>query len=228
MLSFMREKDESEKFPGSTQDQQIDGQQKQESFDENAEGADYLTTSVGEGNMKRSTILMVLVFGAGIAGLYFMIKKSSPKSVSAAPTAEDVQLEQAITDLTGVKTEVYVKMDEIVKKFYEFSDVKQVTVNDLSRNPFRWSYASLGSSGENIGNQRTDKMMAQIRFEAMVSGLTVDSIIQTADGKDFCMINGQCLYVGDEIEGIKIIAINPDSVTLECNGMQHNIQMSLP
>ena len=66
-----------------------------------------------------------------------MIKKSTPQTASAASAVtEETRIEIAIARLTGIKSQIFNKMDQMVKKFYEFSEVPQVQVNDLVKNPF--------------------------------------------------------------------------------------------
>ena len=73
-----------------------------------------------------------MLVGIGLLGLMLMIRRSQPQAASAAPAAGDqTKIEAAITRLTGVRSEMADRMDEIVKKFYEFSDVVQVKVDEL-------------------------------------------------------------------------------------------------
>ena len=133
MLSFLREQnqgDKSNKNSGSdkSQDQKIGKIHEQE----------YLTVATQENRARNSTIMLAVLFIIGMLCLWFMIRKSSPQSASAEfVETEEAQIETAISRLTGVKSEMFNKMDEIVRKFYEFSDVLQVQVNELVKNPFK-------------------------------------------------------------------------------------------
>ena len=68
----------------------------------------------------------------GLLCLWFMIKKSTPQTAAAAAVStEEAQIETAIARLGGVKTEMFSRMDEIVKRFYELSGVSQVKTSEL-------------------------------------------------------------------------------------------------
>jgi hypothetical protein len=97
---------------------------------------EYLTVAAHGRRTRKSTTMLAVLFIIGLVCLWFMIKKSAPKAASAAAGTEETQIEAAIVRLTGVKSEMFSGMDEIVRKFYEFSDVLQVQVSELVKNPF--------------------------------------------------------------------------------------------
>jgi hypothetical protein len=74
-------------------------------------------------SLRRSTMLVAVLVGIGLVSLLLMIRRSAPQAASARETAGDQKIEAAISRLTGGRTEMAGRMDEIVKKFYEFSDV---------------------------------------------------------------------------------------------------------
>ena len=127
MLSFLRERGLEDSLPqkpsattGRTTTDSVKGAQEQE----------YLTVAAQEGRVRKGTILLVVLFSAGLLCLWFMIKKSTPQTASAETVStEESQIEMAITRLIGVRSEMFSRMDEVVKKFDEFSDVQQVNVN---------------------------------------------------------------------------------------------------
>ena len=98
---------------------------------------EFLTVAARPSSLRKSTALVVILFAIGALCLGYMIRKSKPQAAVAAPAAdEETEIEIAITRLTGVSSEMLSRMDEIVKKFYEFSDVFQVDVDELAKNPF--------------------------------------------------------------------------------------------
>src|SRR4030042_245527 len=97
---------------------------------------EYLTVAANSKNLRRSTILVMILVALGLACLGYMIHKSRPQAASAQPVEEEGQIEAAISRLTGVRSEMISRMDEIGKRFYEFSDVFQVGVGELVKNPF--------------------------------------------------------------------------------------------
>ena len=97
----------------------------------------YLTVAGQGKNVRRMTVFLVVLFVIGLLCLLFMIKKSVPRTATASSVGiEESQIEKAISRLTGAGSEMFKRMDQIVKKFYEFSDVEQVRVNELVKNPF--------------------------------------------------------------------------------------------
>ena len=146
-----------------------------------------------------------------------MIKKSSPQAASAAADqTEGVKIEAAITRLTGVKSEVFGRMDEIVSKFYEFSDVLQVQVGELVKNPFRLQMFLAGEETE-VAEMVTEvdaETLWRQQIQQKAKGLELLSIMQTGRG-NCCMIGSDILYEGDSTEGFKVRQIGDSSVKLE-------------
>jgi len=97
------------------------------------------------------------------------------------------------------------QMDEVVKKFYQFSDVQQVNADELVKDPFgpeiRDSMPDVGYSTR-IENRES-------RHEMQLLG-----IIRTQKGY-CCMIDDSILYEGDSIGGFKVRQISDSFVRLE-------------
>ena len=124
MLSFLKEQVPSQ--PAETSKNMIDTGDGQ-----------FITVSTTSENAKKSTMMLVGIFILGSLVLLFMIKQSTPTEAKASvENKEQENIELAISRLTGVRAEMYGRMDEIVNKFYEFSNVKQVNVHELTKNPF--------------------------------------------------------------------------------------------
>jgi hypothetical protein len=152
-----------------------------------------------------------------------------PKTASAdVVSAEETKIEMAIAKLTGVRAEMYNRMDEIVGKFYEFSDVMQVQVNELIRNPFELEMflASLRSKAKN--NEKFDidtEMLMQQQLRQQAGGMQLLCIMQSERGK-CCMINDQILSEGGSIKGFKVVKIGDTAVTLQSEDIE--IVLKLP
>ncbi len=178
----------------------------------------YLTVAEHGKRTRKSTTVLAVLFIIGLLCLWFMIKKSSPQSASAAvDQTEGVQIEAAITRLTGVKSEVFGRMDEIVNKFYEFSDVLQVQVGELVKNPFRLQMF-LADVDESEGAEMVAEIdvatLWQQRIQQKAKALELLSIMQTGRG-NCCMIGSDILYEGDSTEGFKVRQIGDSFVKLE-------------
>jgi Tfp pilus assembly protein PilN len=225
MLSFLREQNRGES-----------SKSKQNAGASSGDGAvkmqdkDYLTVAAQEKKVRNNTIMLAVLFIIGLLGLWFMIRKSSPQSASAAVVeAEEVQIETAIARITGVKSEMFSGMDEIVKKFYEFSDVLQVKVNELAKNPF---ILEMFMAGANIVPEEKEQTVEidpeevwrqQIKMKAdklelqsiMLSQPSVQDV--RSINRYCCMIDNEILYEGDLIGGFRILQIGNDFVKLEWN-----------
>ena len=178
------------------------------------EPQEYLTVAAQGKNVRKTTYLLVVLFGIGLLCLWFMIKKSTPPVASAAVVStEETQIEIAITRLTGVRSEMFNRMDEIVKKFYQFSDVQQVKVDELVKNPFKYEPLLgnvVGKSDTGAGDSDDAEMMLRRQAENM----QLLSIMATEAGS-CCMIDDEILYEGDSIGGFRVQQIGDSFVKLE-------------
>lgn len=223
MLSFLREQGVSD-----TSERQVPRAAKTDAA-EDAQQQEYFTVAAKGKNVHKSTILLAVLFGVGLLCLCFMIKKSTPKTASAdVVSAEEAQIEVAIAQLTGVKAEMYNRMDEIVGKFYEFSDVLQVQVDSLLRNPFELEVflASLRNKLNNGEGFDIDaKMLLQQQLRQQAQGMQLLCIMQSEQGR-CCMINDQILYEGSSIKDFNVVRIGDTSVDLKSEDME--ITLTLP
>jgi len=180
---------------------------------------EYFTVAAQKKNVRKSTIFVAILFGIGLLCLWFMIKKSAPQAASASSTdTQETQIEAAITRLTGVSSELFSRMDQIVNKFYEFSDVLQVQVNELVKNPFELEMflsslkGKVDAQEENIDINAEFIRQQQIRQKA--SGLQLLTICQTEQG-NCCMIDDKILYEGDLINSFRVTQIGDNFVKIK-------------
>jgi len=227
MLSFLREQGFESSTPQKQTRRPSGGQtanagrtDREASGD--AQGQEYLTVAAKSKNVRKSTIMVVVLFCIGLTLLWFMIKKSQPQAASASPAStEENQIEMAIARLTGASTEMFSRMDQIVQKFYEFSDVLQIRVNELVKNPFELEMflsKLMGKLDPKEAEIEVDPEMIryqQIRQKA--KDLKLASIMKSDQGR-CCMISDKILYEGDLIQGFKIAQIGDSSVKIEWNG----------
>jgi len=183
----------------------------------NQDGEFYTVASHGKQTRKSTTILAVL-FVVGLACLGYMIKRSTPKAASASEAnAEQTDIQLAIARITGVKTEMFNKMGEIVDKFYEFSGVKQVKVNELATNPFEFKMVPGGVTAELDMEERSSPLDAEAlrrrQMAQQAKDLKLLSIMQSTRG-NCCMIGDKFLYEGDTIKGFRIAEIKENLVRL--------------
>lgn len=189
---------------------------------QDTQGQPYLTVATRKKNVRRSTITVAILFCIGLVGLWFMIKKSQPQAASASPAqTEEAQIEMAITRLTGTRTEMFSRMDQIVEKFYEFSDVLQVKVNELVKNPFELEmFLSNLMKKLETADQEAEvdaEVIIQQQIKQKAKGMQLASIMQSDQGT-CCMIDNKILYTGDLVRGFKVTHIGDRCVKLEWRG----------
>jgi len=222
MLPFLREQgfemvkqpdDDTSKRPNS-------GQQEQE----------YITVSAQGRNVRKTTYMLAVLFVIGLLCLWLMIKKSTPQTAEAkTANPAETQIEMAIARLTGVKSELFSGLDRIVKKFYEFSDVQQVQVNELTKNPFKHEIF-LGNLKKNSDNEKKgldidEEMMRQQQLIQQTKHLQLLSIMQSGRS-NCCMIDDKILYEGDSIKSFKVSQIGDSFVKLESEGTEILLKLS--
>lgn len=227
MLSFMREQepeDSSVQKPFAS-----DGSTAADSAEETQE-QEYLTVAAHNKNVRRSTMRLAALFAIGLLCLLFMIKKSTPQKATAAVLSpEETQIEAAITRLTGVRSEMFNQMDEIVKNFHEFSDVQQVNVSELAKNPFKYE-VFLGSLEKISDTEQRDpdidaEMMRKQQLRQQAKNMQLLSIMQWDKG-NCCMIDDKILYEGDSIRGFNISQISDSFVKLDSEGVEIILKLS--
>jgi hypothetical protein len=169
-------------------------------------------------------MLLAVLFVIGLLCLLFMIKKSVPESAAAASNdAEDNQITKAIERITGVGSEMFKRMDQIVHKFYEFSDVEQVRVYELVKNPFE-RQIFLAERAESPDSKEAE-LLRQELLKQRKKGMQLLTICQTEQG-NFCMIDDKILYEGDMIKGFKVSQISDTFVKLELEDDQIILKLS--
>ncbi|MHC4076778.1 MAG: hypothetical protein ACYSRZ_10310 [Planctomycetota bacterium] len=224
MLAFLKE--HAANSPG---DNEVDGQIKEPDDGTHQTDDEYLTVSSNAENDRKSMIWLCVVFGIGLLSVGIMIKYTTAGSAqagSAVTEQADLQIEKAIAKLTGVRSEMSDSLGKIVDKFHEFSNVKQIKVTKLAKNPFKHqlfigdldaksSSESAFDTGMNFIGPATGKMQL---FSIMTSG----------DGRDgrSCMIDGKILYEGDLIRGLKVEVIGESFVELESKEGQVILKLS--
>ncbi len=215
MLSFLREQEIEDSSAQQTAKPANPG--RAEEIQAHSQNQEYLTVAAKSKDVRKSTMLLAALFGIGLLCLWFMIKKSSPQSASAGIiNTEETQIETAITRLTGVKSEMFNSMDEIVKKFYEFSDVLQVQVGELVKNPFELELFLASLRGKAKSEGKNFNINAEMIIKQQTKNLQLWSIMQSDRG-NCCMIDDQILYIGDSIKDFKVLEIGDSFVKIKRN-----------
>lgn len=208
MLSFLKENEAEAKQPDN---------------DNKAEDSQYLTAKSRDKSVRYTTYLLSALFGIGLVILVVMIKKTGPAAASASTEQgvenEAVKIEKAVARLTGIRTEMFSRMEEIIEKFYKFSTVRQISVGDLAKNPFRLEsffddlqqIKKLTDFNFNMEGIRKRQLISEAKKMQLLS-------ILESNGSKCCMINDKILYEGDSIAAFEVIKIYDSFVELRWNG----------
>jgi hypothetical protein len=211
MLSFLgSEESENPSARSSRSDNAAEKHSSGSGADNKQQSQEYLTVAVKGKKVYSTTRLFAVLFGAVLLCLWFMIRQNIPGTAAASsPSAnytERVQIEKAIARLMGTGSVMSTRLDSIMKKFYEFSSMQQIGVNELIKNPFRHEIF--------IGN-RGNFLAADYNDPNGDSPIELLSIMKTEEGDYCCMINDKILYEGDSIRGFKVVQIGEGFVKLE-------------
>ena len=180
---------------------------------------DFLTVAERGRHVRHSTMFVVILFGLGLLGVWFMVQKTKPNAASATEMSlGEAEIEGAISRLTGGSSEMMTRMDEIVSKFYEFSEVYQVQVDDLSKNPFALEASAQTVPLEEVDEapNEEDKTRTSLmkRLAEQSKALSLLGIMQGENGNQ-CMIGEDVLQQGDNTGEFKVINIGASTVELE-------------
>jgi preprotein translocase subunit SecG len=227
MLSFLREQgfgdSGGQETTNSSGGEPADSRELK-STDSSENEQQYLTVAAQGKDVRKMTMLLAVLFVMGLLCLLFMIRKSAPKSATAASNGvEESQIEKAIARLTGAGSEMFKRMDQIVKKFYEFSDVQQVRVYELVKNPFE-RQVFLADAAENSDSKEAE-LLRQRRLKQRKKDMQLLTICQAEQG-NFCMIDDKILYEGDMVKGFKVVQVGDTFVKLELEGVQIVLKLS--
>ena len=185
---------------------------------------EYLTVADKDERVRKSTMLFAVLFVIGLLCLWFMVKKSTPQKVAAAvASSEEAQIEEAITRLGGVKSEMFERMDDIVKKFYELSDVYHVQANELVKNPFK-SDLYFGSLTD-FTDIEESKFDSEQHLRELARSMQLFSIMRSERGI-CCMIDDKILYEGDKVRGFRVSQIGDNFVKLETEDTKIELKLS--
>jgi len=177
--------------------------------------SDFIEPAVKDSSVKRTTVILVASVVLGIAAIWFMNKKAAPASAAAAVSQQQLQIESAIAQIVGIKQQTITKMDQMLSKFYEFSDFKQVLPTNLTKDPFVSVWP-----GSQMQRPLGDKNGTSASQGLGIDSLELFGIGQSSEG-NYCMINEKLLYVGDRIAGLEVAEITPKYVKLTSLGSEH-------
>ncbi len=217
MLSFMRDNEDKDSLPESK-----NSRVSNRTFDNKQSGTvpNYLVPAAHGRNLKHSTIMLAVLFSIGALCLWFMVNKTAPKTVSAAVENEETEIENAIAQITGIKTEMNSRVDNVVNKLYQFSEINQVEVDELKKNPFKLDLFAEDAQNEFDFSREALRKELQKKCKE----LKLWSIMESPQG-NCCMIDDDIFYVGDSIKGFEVSKIEGGFVELMSRGIRVILKM---
>ena len=184
--------------------------------------SEYIQPVSQDKNLRKTTMMFATFFVIGLVGLWLMITKSSPGTASAKINSEeDALITQAIADFTGTSPESETKMKTVVTKFYEISDIHQVPIGDLVKNPFEqdlYEDNTAGSGALDTELLNTQELTRRAEKFELLS-------IMKSEQETCCVIDDSLLYEGDTIQGFIVAKIDSDVVELKSAGMSIFLRM---
>ena len=231
MLSFLQNLDSEwlKRRQGQTKQKPSDNPDVQSDSPDARQERDYLTTAAHRRQVRRSTIMLAVLFGFGLLCLCFMINKSVPHTAAGTTVSdEEKQVGIALQKLTGVSSEMSNRMDDIVEKFYQFSDVHQVQVDELVKNPFEREIFLADSRG-NYGAGKSSiapEVQRQRQLRNRAESMQLLSIMQSGQAGACCMIDDKILYEGDSINGFRVSQIGNNFVKLKAEDFETVLKLS--
>lgn len=188
-----------------------------------SEVSEYLSCAQRGKTVKQGTIVLVLLFAVGAGSIWWMIKKSSPATAQAASDESAMQIEKVLAQLSSYQTEANGQMDSVLRRFHQSSEIGQIEANELKKNPFRREVPA--ASEEPVEDlSQSQQAMLQDEVGRQAGRLQLWSI-SARDRNSCCMINDKVLYVGNEIEGFKILKIEPHRVIVGRDGFQVELKI---
>lgn len=180
---------------------------------------DYLTVAGHGKKLRQSTMLLCGLFVIGAAVVLFMIKKTTPVVANAAPNQDQLQIEAALAKFEQMKKETDRQMNSVVGRFYQYSNVNQIGVSELKKNPFRLEVDFVPAKegdGAGVVAQQKERLLAEAQYQS--GQLELWSVTSTPQGM-CCMIGDKVLYEGDTIGEMKVVSIFPKRVVLNYKGV---------
>jgi len=178
---------------------------------EKSQQSEIIQPQAQDKNVRQTTFILIGAIAIVFAGVWVMHKKNTPAKATAAVNEQELQIESAISQLTGINKESVSQVDGVVKKFYEFSDFGQVRPEQLKTDPFglNWAAAFMPTlAGANKGGNVESAKLPEMQLL---------SIFKSQHG-NCCMIDDVLLYKGDKINGFEVMEIGEDFVKLKSAG----------
>lgn len=174
--------------------------------------------------LTRGNIVLIGLFAAGIASVYFLSIRKGPDTASASDTTVEQQVEDFISGNGAAGATAKKGEDEtqkVVDSLYHYAARHQVPLKDLKANPFTFTSAEKPkaapvktSTGPTPEQLAAGKKKAEV--DAEYAQLQLQSIMMGQRGGT-AIINGNFLTEGQYVGSLKVSKIMPRSVELTWN-----------
>ena len=197
-----------------------------DAVDDSTDGGDYVAEDKPN---HRNALVIFAVLVLGIGGIYLMRVRSGPQTASANEMDEDATKATIDTFLNDggrslrAMQEMIRDTEKVVGRFREFPSAAQVPLADLKTNPFRFS-TTLAT--ENVDEELLKKRREEERRVVLVKvqALKVQSIV-FGESHRMCMINNNPVNEGQEVDGLRVEQIRPNSVIVRGGAYRFEIKM---
>jgi len=195
--------------------------------------ADRGRISSGFGDKKQVGVLVVLGVVAVAVVVWQFASGDSPQAAAASTTASKAvstsapaigaaAVESALKkfDAAAVQDNHGLSVDRVealVRKFDTYVQDRQVPLAGLRVNPFEVTAVATVQAEQKVETLQSDaEAEAEARRQRLLTAaanLKLGAIL-IAGAKRTAMIGGKLYHVGDEVGGLRVLAIEPDGVTL--------------
>lgn len=188
---------------------------------------DFLTVSSRDSAVKRGTIVLAVLFAVGLAGVFIMVKKATPSSAAAGEPMEDAILQATVARMTGISQDQTDDMEQVVGRFYELSNITQVKVNELRKNPFILDRSLIGQAADLSGGDASMEAALAVRrrLQDKLKNFHLVGIMTSPQG-NLCMIDDRVVRKGDALGEFAVVDVLDDGVVLSAQGMQFELKIA--
>jgi len=186
----------------------------------------FVTESSARNRSTAVVVLTLLLIGGAV--IAFMRMKSAPKPASAAaPEAVSAKatINEFLTDggkNARMMQELLKNTEKLRQRFLNYAVRKQIRLEDLQTNPFRFAKAKTDTPDPNAAAREAEKRRKELADAA--SRLKLQSIMYGSKGST-CMIANKPYTEGQVVDGFTIEKIQPAGVIVKKDGTKFEIEM---
>jgi hypothetical protein len=189
---------------------------------------EFVATEEKKPVITQGMLYLLALVAVGGGGTWFMYKRQSPATASAA-SVEAAQAQQTIdnflsTGPQGMKLmkEMLHNTESIVREFLEYPSVPQIPLSDLHSNPFRFSQAEPGKVDEDAAKKKKEEERALVLKASQA--LNLQSVMVNGT-RSSCMINNKMVSEGQQIDQFVIEKISREGVIVKSGVYRFELRM---